>query len=346
MTNQYTVDRSNDCDIIPNATDKPIKLLMHHFHCRSLIINLKTGDILTHLFSDGSTSSAQKMFQNSPVSQMQHDIFLEQEGAKSLFILKTNYSSPLVASYINELKDRSVKFESEIVADIKNEFSEFEKYQYGEISTEFVIDLKNPKIIKTIFGGEKGSDIVQDSINIIGSDKSTLPNIEEQIQIHYSHTNIGKLIAWADDRLPDKLKKSNIKLNDLSAISGHISNSVILSMKSERPFSNDYLYDEKYSKNIINTLEFVKSNGLDTLSILYLCDLAISQLNDRIYNIYDEDESDNGKLITLLLISKYIINFSLDFINSIDSTKYINHDLYAGIKYNILRFNKRESQVF
>jgi hypothetical protein len=314
MTNNYTIGRANECDIVPNATDKPIELLMHHFHARSLIINLKTGDILTCLLSESHHASAQSNFENSSVTQLQHNIFLEQDGEKALFMLKTNFKSPVVNRYIEMMKERGVRFAGELISDVENGFSEFEKYRYGEISSGFIFDLTSPCEIKTMVGGEVGSQLVQGVVSEVGTDKTTLPNIREQIQLHYKYSNIGKMIAHASDNLPEQLENSKIDLSDLSDVSGHIADSITMSMNRERPFSSDHLYDLKYVDYIMNTLSFIQEKGIDDLVLASLSGVFSKELARRIMQINEYEDGSSEEFFHLAFMAQKIIPFAIDIL--------------------------------
>lgn len=305
MSDTHIIDRSKDCHIIKNATDKPISLSMHHFHARSMIINLKTGDVLSYLFADSMGSSAQRNFETSAICQLEHNIFLEQDGEKVLFVLRTNYGSPLVSRYINQMIEKGVTFASEITADIKNECSFFEDFQYGEISTVFTIDLNEPNKFKTYYRNEFGSEYSQDTVKNIGSEPSTLPNMKEQARLYFSYSNIGRLIAWADERLPEELKKSGIILSDLSGISGHIADAIKISMDKEQPFSSDHLYEKKYETSILDTLNLVKEKGLDPISTSSLCGNAGAQLIRRINNCHELSD-----FFHFVLLAQNIMSFA------------------------------------
>lgn len=308
MSDNYIIGRSKDCNVIANATDKPIELWMHHFHARSLIINLKTGDVLTYLFSDGSQSSAQTQFESSGACQIEHNIFLEQDGEKALFILKTNYNSPSVDRYIKIMTDQEVVFAGEIITDIKNDFPLFEKFRFGEISTGFIIDLNSPSIFKTRFSECTGKDQMQNAITTVGNEPSTLPDIEKQVQLYFQYRNIGKLISWADDRLAVRLEESGIDLSNMGDISEHIANAMTVTMKEERPFSHNHLYDEKYGNYIIDTLTLVKEKGLDDVVIASLCGNAATELARHIM----DTENDEPEFFPLVSLAQKIFTFAVN----------------------------------
>jgi hypothetical protein len=310
MSDNHMIDRSRDCNVIPNATDKPIELWMHHSNARSLIINLKTGDILSYIFSDGTTT-AQSHFESSGKFQIEHNIFLEQEGDKVLFILKTNHgNTSSVDRYIKKMTDQNVKFAGEIISDVVNDFPSYDEYKWGEIYTGFIIELNNPSIFKTRFSDCIGKDVTQSKITTVGNEPSTLPNVEELVQLYFKYSNIGQLISWADERLALRLEEGEIDLSDLSDFSEHISNALDLSMKESIPFSHDHLYKEKFANDIINTLTLVKEKGLNVVSIAYLCGTAITQISRRLMYI-DNDEPEFFPLISL---AQVIVPFSIGLV--------------------------------
>jgi ferredoxin-fold anticodon binding domain-containing protein len=321
MTYSHVLGRSKECDIVSNATDKPIELWMHHYNARSLIINLKTGDVLTYLFSDSHQSNAQMNFDRDALTQIEHKLFLEQEGDKVLFIFNTNFKTPATKIYVESLQSKGVTFLEEITVDIENEFSEFNTYRYGEIPTGFFINLNKATILKTFFGTEKGKDIDLPLISV-GKDDSTLPNIKELRSTYNSLWNIARLISWADKRLPEELAKTDIDLSDLSNIDNSLSNIILSTIEEERAFSKERLYENNSDNDIFNTLEFIKNQGLNREIILELVEITVKQLTRRIVDLWkDEDEDD---FLHLFGMAQKITVFATDF--NVDCTNDVSFE--------------------
>lgn len=336
MSNNYVIGRSQDCNIIPNATKEPIHLGMHHFNSRSLIVNVKTGDILTHLFSDGS-SSAQSCFDNSGINQLEHETFLKQDGQKFLFVLKTNHSCPNINKYIKDITAKDVIFAGDMVSDIINECPDYNQYRYGEIYTGFIIDLKKPSIFKTIHSGIEASELTQNVFSEVGNAPSELPDMVEQNNNYHKHSNIGNLISWADERLPEILEQSGIDLSNLSDTPKCFTDILI---KEEQLFTSEYLYSEKNADDILNTLILLKNKGLDTARLSSVCLGALSGVHSQIrYLDYNEANFDN-----LASQSIKILSFFLDLLNENNEFQKDTMELIKDSRF--VRYTKNQIKHF
>jgi len=345
MTEQqvYLIDRTSDCNVLPNAFDKVVRLSMHHFHARSIIINVKTGDVLTQLFSDGAQQSALSAFYALPVYQFQHSVFFDQEGDKIAFILKTNYNSPELSSYLSYLSLNGVAFIKEIVADVES-CSDFEKFRFGEMPVYFDLDLTDFTTVAVTccddeaISQELGVDLT------VGVESSTLPDMKALVAEYYQLEGIGKLITWADIRLPEQLEKNGIVLSELTSMTGYNKDTLVDTLERMYPFGDHMLYKEKNIGQVITTLKLIHDAGLSPSLVSSLCGKAASSVSGYI-NHADLKEADMDYLVDH---AKELITLSfsaLADVVDVEENKESSFSCYVVIKA-MLRGFRRELRVF
>jgi hypothetical protein len=309
----HVIGRSDACNIIANATDKPLTLWMHHFHSRALLVNIQTGDILTQFFSNDSQQDAQQIFNNSVLSQLHQTLFLEETGEKVLFILKTNYKAPIINQYIEDLLKLGVTFGGEIVANVKEEHPEYEKFIYGEIPVGFTLDLSNTSHFNVSYDGDnRGASITQSVMPIVGTQPSNLPDFKALKQQYYQLSGIGSQIAYASDELAQQLIDSPVDLSTLSSLPNYFVNIVQDSIEKAFPFSSNHLYKADYHPQIINTLNLVQEHGLDILSVSALIGAAAQAQGSQVYRC----GFDSPELFDMVEQGQQLFTFAQAFIQA------------------------------
>ena len=271
----HVIGRSDECNVIANAANKPLTVWMHHYHARALLVNIQTGDVLTQLFADGSQMNAQENFNRSTLSQIHQTLFLEETGEKIHFILKTDYKAPAINQYIEDLLKLGVVFGGEIIANVTQEHPEYEEYKYGEIPVGYTLDLTNPREFSVAYDDDnRGANIPQLAMSTVGNEPSTLPDFKALNQQYYQLSGIGRQIAWASDDLAQQLTDSSVDLSTLENLPEYFRNTVQQAIEKEYPFSSNYLYKADCHPQIINTLNLVQTQGLDVMSVASLIGAA------------------------------------------------------------------------
>lgn len=265
------------CRVIPNATDKPLRLWMHHDNAMALIVNKKTGDVCIQSFYNGARSGAQEIYDNDVTRQLQQNIFLEQEGEKVVFLLRTDYTSPKIEKYLKELEQRNVQLGGELTAKV-SQFPNYEKFVGGEVPVGFEIDLKNPREIQ-VHGpsGHRAEVLTQDILSAVGQAPSTLPDIESQLRTLEKYDRFADLVAQASKKLPAYLDQEALDLSQIGSMTGPLGeaiNKAIELIMQRRPFSEPHLYDDQ-------RLRPTKESRVSRHAVSEMLDFAVSLSEPR-----------------------------------------------------------------
>ena len=300
MSNQYKITRSKDCNIIKSAIDMPIDIQMHHYNVRSVLINLETGDLLTYLLPNS-------VYNYQGLSRIEHELFFEVEGQKAGFLLKTNHNESVHYSYLKAMEDKGVVFGNEIVADIKGEFSEYDKYLYGEILTHFILDLKDPSHFKILFSDEKGTDQKISMDLKLSYKESELPDVDAELNKYFTYVDFIKLLSWSDDFFENRIKENTSVFREMKDLSFVISNELSLYIDSSRTFKNDLFFTEEGVQIISNRLETLIDNDFNTGLTYKLCERLLDQVQTELMKIRKKENSERA-FLNLITLMKHLVH--------------------------------------
>lgn len=293
---------------------------------------------MTQLFDDGSSE-----YDDASRRQLVEDLFFEDEGKKTFFVLDTNAKcmNVNIDRYVKHLEEeRGANNGGVLTADV----SVLEKYNiakhfYADIFCSFTMDLKNPTKIEAHFyydGEKKVPDLTQTVVKTVGNRPSNVTDVEKELNEYMNYSNLSILISDLDvEKLKLRIEENKEldfnRLFDLQSATGK----AIQKHASHSPvFSKSYLYNEEHKDDIPNMLEFLKDH-LEPLNRAILIDRAAKKLKD-IFECkgYDFD----GVPDHLAEMGNKIVDIAVDLVQSTNDKK-IQDDCVECMSFNISKLN-------
>ncbi len=269
MDDAYSIDRSDDCFVYPNATDKPLSLYMHHFNRTVVIVNQETGDVLSQSFSRFLEGSGE--FFSSPRNRMKEDLFFDDPGQKIAFVLEADCDNQKadIREYLSHLESRGVAMGGSIACGIDEKQTEAEelrrtgKNYSGEIGVSFLWDLKNPTTIQAQWAGGEPQPLEQQALKEVGTRPTQVPEMKSIIQRVNQLSGVAKYISWAHEGLETEVEKHNVDINELFDMDSRFGKWVAEEARYHPPFDKDYLYHHPDDLGRIEkTLKYLQGKGL------------------------------------------------------------------------------------
>jgi len=250
-------------------------------------------------------------------------VFLAKAGEKIAIILNTSYRTHKPSkSYLEELQNRGVK-----IVELTASVEQLEGYRRGGIRINFIIDLNAPKI--TIVN-QTGEILEQTTLTAVGKKPSTLPNVKALEERYFELVGISEFIARAD---VDKLRENKDLISQLPNIAEEAYGEYLLyaveqTLKTQVPFSKNYLYKEDEIGRILKTLRLVEENNIGAVILAVLVNSAAEQirngarLKERPIHIKNHAEE--------------LVRFAIGYFNKQDEADQENFRNIAGIQIAFL----------